>query len=47
MALEKVEAADRYTEAAEAPHIGVVAGQYFAVNHMLWMEMGHKDLPEV
>jgi hypothetical protein len=49
MGLEKVAAAaERYTEEAEALHIGVVAAaHHIAVNHMPSMEVRCKDLLEV
>ena len=48
MGLEKVAAAaERYTEEAEALHIGVAAAHHIAVNHMPSMEVRCKDLLEV
>ena len=43
----RVEAAERYTGAEAALHIGVVAAHHMTVNHMLSMEMRRKDLLEV
>jgi hypothetical protein len=48
MGLEKeAAAAERYSEEAEALHIGVVAAHHIAVNHMPSMEVRCKDLLEV